>query len=178
MASLKMSVLCLKKTGHVLAACTQVGKPGGLSAPAAIVGETLALRSAINGDTLVGVEGELLKAEPLDIIEDVLLRPRLYVLVDGVPALKAGEITVNGGPGSVTVNYVDANGANIQNPAEGDAMVILERGSPPQRYSAEATLGPNLSTFTVFVAAPAGTYNVLVAAPGWPAAVKTGVILP
>ncbi|MCP4898066.1 MAG: hypothetical protein GY906_13930 [bacterium] len=159
----KMAVVVFAETGHVLGALTRTADPEGALEPADIVGDALLIRDPDTGDRLLNVPARHLGVEIVDRVQQVLLAPRPFVLVDGLPD-EPSEIT--GGASPVAHDGTKLTVTLVPLPPEDiEVWVQLEapREEPVLRRVAIPATGTSSENFTL----TPGGYAVLLLAPGY-----------
>lgn len=158
----KMALVVFAETGHVLGALTRTADPEGALTPEDVVGDAFLIRDPDTGDRLLNVSARHLGVEIVDRDRQVLLLPRPFVLVDGLPdeppEIAAGAVTHDGTQVTVTLSAAVTEDieAWLQFEAVGEEPALRKVGIP-----AGSAVGQENLTLTP------GDYTVLLLAPGY-----------
>ena len=181
----QMTVLTLEANGRILGVVTRAGDPQGTLTPAALVGEGLPIDKPADGTALLVVDPQYLKVETVDFTPDILFEPLKWAVVQNQAKLQAPvQAAVPPAPGLVSmlstttlrINTTSAGGlkvgdkvfVQIENPATNFRKVFRDAAVVD---GAGAKVEFNLSI-------PAGSYNLLIAVPGFAVNVVEGHSVP
>jgi hypothetical protein len=161
----KMTLIEFKRTQHVLAAVTKHGDPEGTLAPSELVGNGLSLRDPASGNPRLTIEPQELKVEVVDRIDQVLLAPQRYAVINGVVE---EQIPLTSDP----IITFDGTNIQLQLPTNGPLDVWVQVDGPPAssiRLVRALKIPNDTTNQTDPESMPllAGAYFILVLAPGY-----------
>jgi hypothetical protein len=128
-----MTVISVKNAGHVVGALTSRGLTAGPAAPGDVVGEAIEIRDPLTGIVQLSVPADQLELASVDVDANVLVEPRRFVMLNGVPTLEpnplnaADEVTLSAAEIRATFPAAAAN-------TRRKVWVQVEGGPQDRRY--------------------------------------------
>ena len=163
----KATVLCVKKTGHVLGAVTRTGDPERALTVEELADPAFPVRAAPNGDVLVEVPGDELVAKNVDLRSDLLTNPQeCRVLEDDsvqldVVALTGPQVTFDDSGVSIALT----NAVAAKTPVW--AQVEFGTGSARERVVLTGEIPPNGKNAELAHGFGNGDHDLLLLVPGF-----------
>ena len=156
-----MTLVVVSHSASVLAACTVHGQNASALTVDGLVGDGLEIRDK-QGGVLLQVQAEELELKTVDLVEDVLLEPQAYTVVEDAAELQlAAATSVTKNAMGVTVNY-----ATLPAGEKAKVWVQLEGGPQQERFILTGEGADGGTSLTINHALPAGSFQALVAVSG------------